>query len=88
MDQRLSWQAKPKDNAAIFRIAAQRRRNAQEIQAPKYIENPEGVLLVEDAAICKRMREYFDGLLNEEFSRKDFHTRDVINSDIVDFSME
>ena len=87
-DQRSSWQAKPKDNAAIFRIAAQRRRNAQEIQAPKYIENAEGVLLVEDAEICKRMREYFDRLSNEEFPRKDFHSRDVINSDIVDFSME
>ena len=36
-------------------------------QAPKYIENAEAVLLVEDAEICKRMREYFDGLLNEEF---------------------
>ena len=87
-DKRSSWQEKPKDNARIYKIAAQRRRNAQEIPAPKYIENSQGVLLVEDAAICNRMREYFDELLNEEFPRKDFHAIDINNSDIADFSME
>ena len=27
----------PRDNARIYRIAAQRRRNAREIEAPKYL---------------------------------------------------
>ena len=29
----------PRDNVRIYRIAAQRRRNAREIEAPKYIED-------------------------------------------------
>ena len=38
----------PRDNARIYRIAVQRRRNAREIEAQKYIEDSRGALLIDD----------------------------------------
>ena len=45
----------PRDNARIYRIAAQRRRNAREIEAPKYIEDLKSILLIDDKSICARI---------------------------------
>ncbi|GAB0089080.1 hypothetical protein DMENIID0001_035590 [Sergentomyia squamirostris] len=87
-DERPSMHEKPKDNARIYKVAAQRRRNAREIQAPKYIEDAHGTLLVDDKAICNRMREYFNDLLNEEFPRESFPSVEPNTEDIDDFSVE
>ena len=66
----------------IFKIAAQRRRNAEEIRSPKFINGAQGQLLVEDAKITHRWRQYCEKLLNEQFPRIYF-PRAVPNYDEV-----
>lgn len=78
----------PRDNARIYRIAAQRRRNAREIETPKFIEDSQGTLLTDDKKICARHFEYFRELLNEEFPRESFPNVERNLSGVSDFNLE
>ena len=51
----------------IFKLAAQRRRNAKEIDSPKFIRDENGKLLTNDEDILHRWKRYCNGLLNERF---------------------
>lgn len=77
------------DNTKIYKIAASRRRNAKEIQSPRYIKDAAGNLLVKDKEICQRWREYCDELLNTEFPRESIPSAEPNLSDIPeDFTEE
>jgi exonuclease III len=53
------------DGTTIYKIAAQRRRNAREIDSPRFINDSQGHLLVKDEDICHRWREYCCDLFNQ-----------------------
>lgn len=55
--------------ARIYKLAAQRRNNAKEILAPKFIEDEQGRLLTQDSVITKGWKNYFEKLLNEKYPR-------------------
>ncbi|XP_047485847.1 uncharacterized protein LOC125036932 [Penaeus chinensis] len=55
-------------NCAL-RIAMQRDKNSKDIYQTKLIKDEEGNVLVEDAMILNRWRDYFSKLLNEENQR-------------------
>ena len=57
------------DAATIYKIAAQRRRNAREIDSPRFINDSNGNLIVTDKGICNRWKEYCNELLNQSFPR-------------------
>lgn len=71
-------------STTIYKIAAQRRRNAREIVSPKFICDAEGNLLVEDQAILNRWREYCEKLLNETFPRTYFPSANPVQVDVDD----
>lgn len=74
--------------ATIFKIAAQRRRNAQEIRSPKFINDAQGLLLVDDDKILHRWRQYCDDLLNEQFPRRHFPTAAPNFTEVSDVTVE
>ncbi|XP_055838267.1 uncharacterized protein LOC129906511 [Episyrphus balteatus] len=74
--------------ATIFKIAAQIRRNAQEICSPKFINNAQGQLLVENYEILHRWRQYCDELLNEQFPRLHFPMASPNLSEVSDVTVE
>lgn len=53
----------------IFKIASQRKNMAKDIIAPKFVDDENGRLIVDDVNIVKRWQEYYSKLLNEEFPR-------------------
>lgn len=57
---------KPMTNGlSIYKITAQRRRDAQELTAPKFINDANGNLLTKDSEICNMWNEYGEQFLNE-----------------------
>ena len=73
---------------SIYKIAAQRRRNAQELTAPKFINDAYGNLLNKDDDICNRWKEYGEVFLNEEFPRTTFRTCEPNHEDVPDISSD
>jgi len=76
----------PNKGAVIFKIAAQRRRNAQEISSPKFVSDSQGQLLVDEDKILTRWHEYCEGLLNEEFPRRYFPDAAPNDVDVPDIT--
>lgn len=75
---------KTNKGCTIFKIAAQRRKNSQEISTPKFIADDQGRLLVNEKDILTRWRDYCNVLLNEEFPRRYFPNAAPINVDVPD----
>lgn len=57
-------------DCTIFKIAAQRRKNSQEISSTKYITDDQGRLLVSEQQILTRWKDYCEKISNEEFPRR------------------
>ncbi|XGW16608.1 hypothetical protein V3C99_001788 [Haemonchus contortus] len=54
----------------VFRLAKARHRATQDIGVVKSVRNSEGAILRKPGEVRRRWKEYFDGLLNEEFARQ------------------
>ncbi|XP_046962198.1 uncharacterized protein LOC124531732 [Vanessa cardui] len=58
------------DENSIYKIARQRYRSTLDIKCNKFIKNAQGILLTTNKDINIRWKEYYDQLMNEEFSSK------------------
>lgn len=72
----------------LYKIAAQRRKNAKEIQSPKFIEDADGHLLTSDQQIKNRWFQYCNELFNEEFPSTANPIADPHFEEVPDFTEE
>lgn len=76
------------DGPSIYKIAAQRKRNAMEITSPKFVEDSNGNLLCKNEDICKRWKEYGEIDLNQAFPRIVYHEVEKHQEEVPDFTEE
>ena len=59
----------------VFKIAKQRNRQSKDVRRVKAIKSKTGEILMEEEKVKKRLKEYFDNLLNHENPRERRKTR-------------
>ena len=70
----------------MFRMAAQMRKDRQDISGTRFIKGNDGNIVVEETQVRERWKNYFDALLNEEYPNV-FEEVDRVEGPIEDFTL-
>ena len=70
----------------MFRMAAQMRKDRQDISGTRFIKGNDGNIVVDETEVRKRWKDYFDTLLNEEYPNF-FEEVEQVEGPIEDFTL-